>query len=102
MQIAIKNNMGAVAELCRQYRVLELYLFGSATGTDSSAEPHDLDFIVEFESMEPSDYADCYFGLLDALFSLFGHEIDLVELKAVRNPYFLETILAERIILYAA
>jgi predicted nucleotidyltransferase len=88
-------------ELCAKYRVRRLELFGSAVRGSARADS-DLDFLVEFESMPPRDHADCYFGLLEELQTLSGRPVDLAELPAVRNPYFLEAIAGSRKVLYAA
>ena len=62
----------------------------------------DIDFLVEFELLAEGQHADAYFGLLEALESLFSRHIDLVMTRAIRNPYFLEAIQPTRTLLYAA
>jgi hypothetical protein len=62
----------------------------------------DLDFLVEFEVLDPDSYADTYFGLLEALEQLFGRSVDLVMTSAVTNPYFLQDISRTRIVLYGS
>jgi predicted nucleotidyltransferase len=62
----------------------------------------DLDFLVEFLAVSPTDHADAYFGLLNALKELFGRGVDLLEVKAIDNPYLLESINQHRIQLYAS
>ena len=47
-------------------------------------------------------YAHAYFGLLEALETLFGSSVDLVEDSAIINPYFRESVEESRIPLYAA
>ena len=61
-----------------------------------------MDFLVEFVDMSPSEHANAYFGLLSALEVLFKRHVDLVELKAINNPYFLEAVEESRTMLYAA
>jgi hypothetical protein len=41
-------------------------------------------------------------ALLADLQDMFRRDVDLIELSAIRNPYFLQSIAAHRIILYAA
>ena len=62
----------------------------------------DLDFLVEFLPLQLGEYADAYFGLLEALRELFERNIDLVMTGAIRNRYFLESINRSRTVLYAA
>lgn len=91
-----------LGNLCRHFRVRRLEVFGSACRTDFNAESSDLDFLVEFEDMEPRVYADAYFGLLEALADLYQRPVDLVVRSAVKNPYFIQSINEDRALLYAA
>jgi len=77
--------------------VRRLELFGSAAAAQAADRSlRDLDFLVVFEPSSPREHANRYFGLLEGLGTLFGRPIDLVELSAIRNPYFIESIEASR------
>jgi predicted nucleotidyltransferase len=102
MSPVIDQQLEAVQQLCRRHYVARLELFGSAANGNFDSTESDLDFLVEFEPLSPSDRADAYFGLLATLQDLFGREIDLVEVEAVTNPYFLQSLAATRKVLYAA
>ena len=56
----------------------------------------DLDFLVTFEEMPSNAYADAYFGLREALGSLFGREVDLLTEGALENPYLRRQVEAQR------
>ncbi len=99
----IEENYESLKRLCKQYRVKRFEVFGSAlTGEGFDPKNSDLDFLVEFLPLQPGEHADAYFGLLEALQDLFTRSIDLVETKAIRNPYFLESINQNRKEIYAA
>ncbi len=99
----IVNHREALHRLCEQFRVRRLELFGSAAnGRDFRAEASDLDFLVEFLPLQPGEFADAYFGLLEALQQLFGRSVDLVMVGAIKNRYFLEAVNESRTLLYAA
>ncbi|HUV10907.1 MAG TPA: nucleotidyltransferase domain-containing protein [Acidimicrobiia bacterium] len=98
----IDDHRAALEMLCRRYRVRSLYLFGSAARDDFDPGRSDVDLLVEFEALAPGGYADAYFGLRESLEDLFGHEVDLVALSAVRNPYMKADIERTRTLLYAA
>lgn len=99
----VKKHSEDVSSLCRQYNVKYLELFGSALNEDNfDAQYSDIDFLVEFLPLEPRQHARSYFGLLEKLQDLFGCKIDLVEVRAVTNPYLLESINQNRIEIYAA
>lgn len=57
---------------------------------------------MEFLPLQPGEHADAYFGLLEALQDLFRCSIDLVETKAIHNPYLLESINKSRELIYVA
>jgi uncharacterized protein len=83
--------------IARQHRVKRLELFGSA----ARGEPaNDHDFLVEFELMPTLEHGRAYFALLHALELEVG-KVDLIELEAVQNPYFLEAIAEDRVLLFA-
>ncbi len=58
--------------------------------------------IVEFLPLQPGEHANAYFGLLEALQDLFNRHIDLVMPRAIKNPYFLESINKGHEVIYAA
>jgi hypothetical protein len=89
-------------ELCRRYEVRRLELFGSAAREDFDPTSSDLDFLVAFQPPGNLKAADRYFGLLADLEALFGRKVDLVDVSAHRNPYFMAEALKHRELLYAA
>jgi hypothetical protein len=89
-------------QLCKRYHVKRLELFGSAATGDFKPETSDLDFLVEFHATKEMNAADRYFGLLEALRSLFQRKVDLVMARAMHNPYFIREVNKSRTMLYAA
>jgi hypothetical protein len=90
----------SLANICQRFRVERLYLFGSAADGRFDSEQSDLDFLVSLEEQPPSEYADNYLGLAEALEQLFGRRVDLVTERSIRNPYFRETVVATRQLVY--
>ena len=79
--------------LCRRFHVRRLDLFGSAARGGFDLEQNDIDFLVEFDRGHPDALSlKTYFGFKEALESLLGHPVDLVEPGAVRNPYLKASI----------
>lgn len=91
-----------LANFCRPLGVRRLDVFGSAASGSFDAANSDLDFLVEFDDLEPAAYAEAWLSLHEQLESLFGRPVDLVTLAAVCNPYFRERALAVRETVYAA
>ncbi len=98
----IHEKKAELSELCRRFQVKRLEVFGSAVTGEFKPESSDLDFLVEFQPVPRGGLAGQYFGLLAALEGLFGRSVDLVELAAVDNPYFLAEVKKSRVPLYAA
>jgi predicted nucleotidyltransferase len=97
----IQKHRTGIESLCRSHRVKRLELFGSATRGDFDSGTSDLDFFVEFEPLGWEGSSDRYFGLLHGLEDLLQRHIDLVDLAAVKNPYFIEVATMNRELLYA-
>ena len=86
----------AIATLCQHAHARRLDLFGSAVRGDFDASASDLDFLVEFDDLPPTQYADAFFELKQGLEQLFARPVDLVVERAIRNPYFKQRVDAER------
>jgi uncharacterized protein len=89
-----------INSLCLQNKVKSLYVFGSVL-TDRFTENSDIDLIVDIDSNDPFDYADSYFNLKFALQDLFNRPIDLLENKAIKNPYIRQNIDSSKSLIYA-
>ncbi len=98
----IEQHRAELEELCREYHVQTLEVFGSAAAGPWDPEHSDLDFLVEFRPEAAGRIFHGYFDLKEALERLFGREVDVVMPGAVRNPYFLEAVNRQRQVLYAA
>jgi predicted nucleotidyltransferase len=90
---------GDIRKLCRENKVRSLYVFGSVL-TDRFTEKSDIDLLVDIDSNDPFDYADNYFNLKFALQELFKRPIDLLESKAMKNPYIKENIDRSKSLIY--
>lgn len=89
-----------IEALCRRWAVRELSLFGSAT-RDDFGPASDVDVLVSFSAGAGWSLLDLE-RLREELEGIFGREVDLVEMEAVRNPYRRRSILGDRHVLYAA
>jgi predicted nucleotidyltransferase len=92
---------GDIKKLCKQNKVRSLYVFGSVL-TDEFNKNSDIDLIVDIDSIDPFDYADSYFNLKFALQELFKRPVDLLESKAIKNPYIIENINRSKSLIYGA
>lgn len=88
-----------IIKLCKTHKVKSLYAFGSVL-TDRFDKKSDIDLIVDFSAIDVEDYADNYFDLKFSLQDIFKRSIDLLEEKAIKNPYFKESVIQKRQLLY--
>lgn len=102
MHPLIQNNRETLIALCSQHGVRRLEIFGSAAVAKSGGAVNDFDFLVEFQPSSPSAHSSSYFGLLFDLEDTLKQPVDLIELPAVTNPFFLQSIEPHRQVLFVA
>ena len=95
----IDRNIDAIYDLCKRHNVRQLFAFGSVL-TIRFKKNSDIDLIVDFEGVELYDYADNYFDFKNSLESIFNREVDLLEDKAIRNPYLRKSIDSSKQLIY--
>lgn len=91
--------INSLKNICQQNNVKSLYVFGSVL-TDKFNENSDVDLLVEIDSSDPFDYADNYFNLKFALQELFKRPVDLLENKALKNPFVRKNIDSSKFLIY--
>ena len=96
----ITDNIQKLFAICQRYKVSKLYAFGSIL-TSRFNEDSDVDILVNFNSeVDHNNYADNFFDLYNALKTLFGRDVDLVDETSVRNPYFKEELEETKHLIY--
>lgn len=81
--------LGAIAELCRAHRVVELLVFGSYLRDDFRPDS-DIDFLVVFEPGTEKPARGHVLALEEDLTRLLGRQSDLVSKRAVEEAADLE------------
>ena len=97
-----KPQLSVITAACSQHHVARLYLFGSLLRPDYRPGQSDIDLLVEFQPLEPTELVDAYFGLEEQLTGSLGTPVDLVMATARRNPIVQADIDATKRLLYAA
>lgn len=100
MKLNLTEYSDKLSNLCAIYGVKRLELFGSASGPDFDLENSDLDFLVEFAENHSIGAFDRYFGLKEDLERLFQRSVDLVEIPAIKNPYFRQAVERDKVLVY--
>ena len=98
MSVPFDQTIHDIAELCEEFGVERLELFGSAA-TGEVEEANDIDFIVRFADRSPG-YANRYLDFAEALEELLDRKVDLVTERSIQNPYFRRSVDASRRVIY--
>ena len=99
----IERHLEAIRDLCREFDVVRLEVFGSAATGDFDPDRSDVDFLVEYApETDLGPWMKRYFDLKERLEHLLGRPVDLVMVGALRNPYFIRSVNESRRVLYAA
>ena len=89
-----------VINLCKQYFIIELSVFGSSIREDFT-QSSDVDILVSFDKNSSITLFDII-ELENKFKKLLGREVDIVEKESLNNPIRKNKILSSREIIYAA
>jgi predicted nucleotidyltransferase len=95
----VETHIDQIRDLCSLHKVKQLFVFGSAV-TNRFNQKSDIDFVVDFTELDLYDYADNYFDLKFSLERLLMRNIDLLEEKAISNPYLRQSIDSTKQLVY--
>ena len=95
----IDKNIDRIRDLCDKHKVAKLFVFGSVL-SDKFRKSSDIDLIVDFLDIDLYGYADNYFDLKFALEKILKRNVDLLEDKAISNPYLRKSIDSSKKLLY--
>jgi hypothetical protein len=68
--------------------------------TDRFADDSDIDFLVEFSTIDILEYFDNYMDFKENLEALLKRPVDLVENQAIRNPIFRRVLDRDKKLVY--
>jgi predicted nucleotidyltransferase len=88
-----------ILTLCKTHKVKSLYGFGSVYTDQFNAES-DVDLVVDFENIDVLEYGDNYYDLKFSLETILKRKVDLLEEKAVKNPYFKQSLNQNKVLIY--
>lgn len=95
----IETYKNQIQRVCENYKVKSLYSFGSVNTTRFTKDS-DVDLMVDFITSDPIEYSDNYFDLKFELEKIFNRSIDLLENKAIKNPFLRENIDKSKVLIY--
>ena len=91
--------MDNIKALCYKHKVARLFVFGSIL-SNNFKKSSDIDLLVDFSDVDLYDYADNYFDLKLSLEKLLKRQVDLLEDKAIKNPYLRQSIDSSKQMIY--
>ena len=102
MHFSIRRQLPAIGQVCAKYGIARLEVFGSAARAfDFSEKSSDADFLVGFlPATQPG--LNEFFGAKAELEIILKRDVDLVQAKAVNNPYLLASINQSSELVHAA
>lgn len=89
-----------IADFCRRWKIREFALFGSVLRDDFRPDS-DVDVLVSFAPDAQWSLFDVV-DMQEELALMFGRKVDLVEKRALRNPFRRSDILTTKEVVYAA
>ena len=95
----IDKHIAEIKKLCLEHNVKQLYAFGSILTAEFDKQS-DIDLVVDFDPMDVGRYADNYYDFKFSLEDILKRPIDLLEEKAIKNPYFMQSINQQRELVY--
>jgi len=100
MNKILSERLDLIEEICKKYKVKNLYAFGSSC-TNRFTELSDLDFLINFEkNISIEEYTDNYFFIIDEFEKIFSRKIEILTTNSLSNPYFLKTLEKTKKLLY--
>jgi predicted nucleotidyltransferase len=97
--ILIEEYRDQIQRLCENHNVKSLYSIGSVN-TDYFSPDSDVDLVVDFNIEDPIAYTENYFDFKFDLEKMLNREIDLLESKAIKNPFLKENIDKSQVLVY--
>jgi predicted nucleotidyltransferase len=97
--ILLSAHINQIKDACASNKVKTLFAFGSVTNDTFKADS-DVDLVVDIVESDPLAYSDSYFNLKEQLENIFNRQVDLLEQKAIRNPFLKREIDQTKILIY--
>ena len=97
--LSLESYKKDIETLCKNHKVEELYVFGSATN-ETFNKNSDVDFLVKFKEFDLKYYFSNYSDFKSKLKKLLKREVDLLETQTLKNPYLINSIEKSKKLIY--
>lgn len=96
----VEKHIPAIRQLCREFGIARLEIFGSAITDDFDPQRSDVDFIVTLpEGFDYGPWGSRYFLIEERLSNILQREVDMVSASSLErkaNRYFLQNVTQTR------
>ncbi|MFZ0491382.1 MAG: nucleotidyltransferase domain-containing protein [Salegentibacter sp.] len=86
--------------LCKSYKVINLYVFGSATTAQFDEDTSDVDLLIEIDEKDPLERGEKLLAIWDKLEEFFQRKVDLLTPSSLINPVLRKKIEATKVLIY--
>ena len=97
----INHKVDEIKEICKNYRVNAVYVFGSVL-TENFSDQSDIDLVVDFERKDFHGSFDKFMNFKADMEDLFQRRVDLISRKTIRNEILKSEIDSSKVQIYAA
>ncbi len=102
MALQIDRHKDTLIKICKELNIKRFYVFGSSLNETFSRES-DVDVLISFDdSVSIEEYTENYFILHEKLEALFQRNIDVLTERTLSNPYLIESINKNKLLIYEA
>jgi uncharacterized protein with HEPN domain/predicted nucleotidyltransferase len=95
----VEEKLPDLIGICRHNGIRHLELFGSCARNDFDPATSDLDFLAVFEDSGRPGISQSYFNARHEFEQLFGRKVDLLTLDALTNPFLIDAVDRDRVVL---
>lgn len=96
----LQDRLPEIQTILQRHHINSAYAFGSVC-TNNFNEKSDIDLLVNFdENLEPLERGELFWTVLEALEKALNRKVDLLTMKSLSNPYFIEELNETKVHLY--
>ena len=100
LKSAVKNKISEFIDICKTYKVNNLYAFGSSINDQFKEDSSDIDLLIEIDTDDPIERGEMLMLIWDKLEQFFQRKVDLLTKSSIKNPVLRQNIDATKILIY--
>lgn len=85
---------------CSEHHVASIYGFGSAATESFDPEKSDVDLLVDIDEPDPLKRGEYLMNFWEKMETFFKRKVDLLTPSSLKNPYLIQSIERQKVLLY--